>query len=311
MQYISVKGKRKAVNSISIEDTVIVCEGKILKIARVNDESWLDNTPISNPEEFLSRLSAAGGKVDLFTFSQRIPETQPKYAFYHEWDNVAAVPIQNYEVWLNKQISRKSRQAIAKSQREMIVVRRVVFDDELVAGISSIYNETPIRQGKPFWHYGKNIEIVKRDNETFLDRSDFIAAFYENEIVGFIKIVYCSGYAALMQILSKVKYRNKNPTNALLAKAIEVCAEKKKPYLTYGNYVYGDKDESSLIDFKRHNGFEKIDLPKYYIPLTVKGKMAIACNLHHGIKGIVPKPIKKTLTALYKRYHIWKNGTKS
>ena len=39
-------------------------------------------------------------------------------------------------------------------------------------GISNVYNETPIRQGRKFWHYGKSFDQVKAANATYLDRSE-------------------------------------------------------------------------------------------------------------------------------------------
>ena len=47
-------------------------------------------------------------------------------------------------------------------------MRRVPFDDALVRGISRIYDETPTRQGRRFWHYGKDLDAAKaRLTETF------------------------------------------------------------------------------------------------------------------------------------------------
>ena len=72
-----------------------------------------------------------------------------------------------------------------------------------------------------------------------------------------------------------MKHRDKAPTNALIAKAVEVCAEKGISYLTYGKYHYGKKDAKSLSDFKMRHGFDKIDIPRYYVPLTLKAKFAL------------------------------------
>ena len=49
----------------------------------------------------------------------------------------------------------------------------------------------------------------------------------------------------------------------------------------YCNYVYNDPN-SSLTEFKRRNGFEKVLLPRYYIPLTLKGKLAQRCQFHRA-----------------------------
>jgi hypothetical protein len=34
-----------------------------------------------------------------------------------------------------------------------------------------------------------------------------------------------------------------------------------------------------LQDFRRNSGFKQIDLPRYYMPLTAKGRMAVRLRL--------------------------------
>src|SRR5262249_37787391 len=100
-------------------------------------------------------------------------------------------------------------------------------------------------------------------------------------------------YAVTGQIISKLKHRDKAPNNALLAKAVEICDRKKLPYLVYLNW-----DTGSLTEFKRRNGFQKISLPRYYVPLTTKGKAALKLNLHRGLVGVVPERVKDRLVKL-------------
>ena len=174
-----------------------------------------------------------------------------------------------------------------------MVVREVPFDDALVRGISAIYNESPVRQGKPFWHYRKDLEAVRRMNGTFLDRSIFIGAFFQDNLIGFVKLVSDEdrGQAGLMQIVSMIQHRDKAPTNALIAQAVRSCAERGISYLWYANFSYGKKQRDSLADFKRHNGFQKVDVPRYYVPLTVAGRMALRLGLQHGINDWIPEPV--------------------
>jgi len=49
------------------------------------------------------------------------------------------------------------------------------------------------------------------------------------------------------------------------------------------DFSYGKKQRDSLADFKRHNGFQKVDLPRYYVPLTAAGRIALRLGLQHGI----------------------------
>ena len=77
---------------------------------------------------------------------------------------------------------------LERAQKNGVVAKVVPFTDELVSGIKDIYDESPMRQGKPFWHYKKDFNTIKEDNSSFLERSEFIGAYYKNELIGFEKI---------------------------------------------------------------------------------------------------------------------------
>ena len=42
----------------------------------------------------------------------------------------------------------------------------------LVNGIIGIFNQSPVRRGKPFWHYGKDFDTVKKEMSLGLRESD-------------------------------------------------------------------------------------------------------------------------------------------
>ena len=73
---------------------------------------------------------------------------------------------------------------------------------------------------------------------------------------------------------------------------------KKIPYLVYAKWV-----EGSLGSFKRHNGFEKIGLPRYYIPLNLVGHIILKFNLHHGVEGLIPAKQKDQLMKLREQWY--------
>src|SRR5262249_29878333 len=127
-----------------------------------------------------------------------------------------------------------------------------------------------------------------------------------NELVGFIKMVYMGEIAGILQLLCKKRHYDKRPANALLARAVELCHKKGLKYLIYGQYIYGNKSDSSLTEFKRRNGFEQILIPRYYMPLTVKGKIAFQAGLHHGLKQLLPK---STLDFAIKLRSMWYEKT--
>ncbi len=274
---------------INIDGMSFFVSGRLIKIGAIKDEYWLETDQLNEPEQVIEHIKKNRNKIDIFTFTQKPLDAEPRYSYYMEWDNVAALPIETFEHWWTKQVNDKTRNMTRKAQKKGVEVRIVPFDNTLVEGIAGIYNETPVRQGRPFWHYGKDIEEIRKENSTFLERSDFLGAYCNEELIGFIKLVYVGRVAGMMQILSKIKDRDKAPNNALVAKAVEVCADKGIKYLTYARFVYGKKEIDPLAEFKRHNGFQRINIPKYYIPLTLKGTIGLRFRLHQDFDEFLPQ----------------------
>jgi hypothetical protein len=285
---VSIKGKHVAVPSATIDARTVVITGKWLKVASIKDEEWLEDEPVRDPHAFTAALRNLPVKADLFTFSQRLGESKPEYKFHVERDNSAAIPITTFNSWWESlpQVTRKN---VRRAGRRGVTVQLAPFTDELVQGITNLYNETPIRQGRRFWHYGKDFATVKKDNSSYLDRSDFVVAYHSGEVIGFIKLVYVGKVARMMQILSMNSHFDKRPPNALIAKAVEICHEKGCSHLVYGKYVYGNKANSPVTEFKRRNGFEQLEVPAYYVPLTTKGRLALALKLHLGVRKMIPE----------------------
>lgn len=298
---IRIKGRAVRVPSAKIDGRTVLVTGKWLKLAAVQDEDLVEGESVENPELFVSQLRETGLHGDIFTFAQKLPDITPKFRNHLEWDNLAVIPITTFSDWWDKRVEPSVRRAVRKAAKLGVVVKLVEFDDAFVNGIVSINNETPIRQGKAFWHFQKDFEAVKIENSTYAERNAFLGAYCEDELIGFIRITYVDGVASIIQLLTKMKHFDKRPANALIAKAVEICEQQGMSYLMYCNYVYNDP-KSSLTEFKRRNGFEQVLVPRYYIPLTFKGKLALKLGLHHGLKGQIPKPV---MTQLLKIRSIW------
>ena len=255
---------------------------------------------LENPEPVLEELRRSGNGVDLFTFMQRLPETTRKYPYPMEWDNFAALPLTTFENWWMKQLGFKARNKAKQAEKKGVAVREVAFNDALVRGIWEVYNECPVRQGRRFSHYGKDVETVHREEATFLDTSIFIGAYLEDKLVGFIKVVYDEGrnQAGLMNIVAMIRHRDKSITNALVAQAVRSATERNIPYLVYSNFAYGKKQRDTITEFKERNGFQRIDVPRYYVPITSLGKMALSMGLHRNMKERVPEPLAARLRDL-------------
>lgn len=261
--------------------------GKLLRVARLDGEGYQF---LDDPETALEPLLKFRPRPDLFTFIQRLSNPSPQHRFPMEWTNVAALPISTFDDWLSHQINKKTRNMIRKAEKKGVTLREVPFDEALIRGVHAIYNEAPIRQGRRFPHYGKDLDTVRRMTGTFPERSIFIGAFFDGELIGFAKLVIdekCT-QAGVMHLLSLHRHWDKAPTNALLAQAVRSCAERKVPNLVYGQFSHGKREGDSLADFKKHNGFQKIEVPRYYVPLTLTGRVALRLGLHHTLMEWIP-----------------------
>lgn len=300
---VSIKGKILKVPSIRLDKAVIITRGRFVRVAEIFDEYWIEADTIPDPHTVLRQLRDAGCSADLFTFAQRVPDTEPRFDFYMEPDNVAVVPISTHEAWFREQISSASRRNIRTSEKKGVVVRAVPFDESYVRGIKSIFDESPIRAGRRYWHYNKDLSAVEKENGTYRERSTFLGAFFQGELIGYMKIVWDVRSAAIMQVLSKMEFLDKRPNNALLSEAVRLCSERHIPYLLYERFVYGNKTDSSLTRFKRENGFVRMDLPRYYIPLCNKGELILRFGLQRQLKERLPQWLTAPLLELRTRWY--------
>jgi len=265
-------------------------QGRLVRIGRLDGDKYKF---LDDPEEVLAGLRALQPRVDIFTFMQKLPERQPKYNYPMEWDNLAVLPVTTFDDWWTKQIGFKARNKAKQAAKKGVIVREAAFDDDFARGIWEIYNESPVRQGRRFPHYGKSFEEVRRMSSTFLDSSIFIGAYLDEKLIGFIKLTADDGrtQAGMMHIISMIRHRDKAPTNALVAQAVRSCADRGISHLVYSHFAYGKKERSSLSDFKERNAFERINLPRYYVPLTGIGWAAFRLGLHHKLVDRLPGPL--------------------
>jgi hypothetical protein len=308
---ISVRGQMVRVPVLPFDGRNIICRGRWIKVASIHDEAFLDGEVVPNPEELIVKLKQWRAKPDIFQFSQKITSPNPKFNYPMEWDNFAVIPITTYEDWL-LQAKKDVKENLRRAKREGVVIKACEYNDEFVWGIKRLYDETPIRQGMRFWHYNKDFESVKRENGTYRERAEYIGAYYENDLIGFIKMVYVGNIAKTNQVITKDRYFHKRPANALIAKAVEVCAQRGIKYFNYGFYQYPGKKESSLTDFKSRQGFRRFDFPRYFVPLTVNGRIYLAMGLHRGLKRLIPSRllmlVLKARSIVHNNFHLHLNN---
>lgn len=291
--------KQVTVNGLEFRIT-----GSLVRTARLELDKY---EFLEKPASLVEALKACGSAIDVFHFLQKVPDTldasspiAPVYNYPMVWDNLAVLPVSTYDNWWNQQIRNAPRGRVRTAEKKGVTVREVPFDDATVRGIQHVYNECPIRQGKPFSHYGEDFDAVRRGAGTFPDRSIFAGAFLGEQMIGFIKLVTNAAHtqACLMHIVSMVQHKEKAPTNALIAQAVRSCASRNIRYLVYQNFAYGKKQSDSLSDFKERNGFQRVDLPRYYVPLTIKGRAVLHLGLHKSLTDRLPESLLAKLREL-------------
>ena len=269
-------------------ETLLIKKRAFVKLA--NDTHEYERSIIPTGE-FIEKIGERD--VDVFTFLERkwcCPITNAPSTWIKAEDNVGLLEIKDYESWWNA-VGKKTRNMARKAEKSGIRIELVQPNEELAEGIRKIFNETPIRQDRAFIHYGDTVEAVKA-NVLSIQNSVFIGAFsQEKEFVGFIQIVHGDNIATIYQILSMQKHWDKAVNNALLAKAVEVCASKGERWLMYGRIG----NHPSLDKFKESNGFVKFPITRYYVPLTRKGRVAIRLGLHRELKDALPQSLKGLL----------------
>src|SRR5207247_6780195 len=121
---------------------------------------WYDD--VQDTASVIAALKDAHVGADLFTFWQRLPDTEPRFDFHMERESLAALPVKTFDYWWEKQLKPATRNLIRKAQKKGVQVRDALYDDDFVRGMAAIFNETPVRQGRHFWHYGKDVDTVKQ-----------------------------------------------------------------------------------------------------------------------------------------------------
>jgi hypothetical protein len=248
-----------------------------------------------NPDEkFIQKLSER--QVDIFNFVERrwcnTIQKAPKN-WVKESDNVAFLDLRSYDEWW-KSIGKKTRNMIRKAEKSGIRTEIAEPNEKLAEGMWKIYNETPIRQERAFPHYGISLKTV-RENVLSSENCTFIAAYFQDELSGFIQLVHGNRVALISQILSLQKHWDKAVSNGLLNETIKFCTDNHIQWIVYGRMG----NHPSLDNFKQNNGFTRFELTRFYIPLTRRGRVAIALRLHREAKDVLPQSVKHRLIPAY------------
>ena|SRR5579872_5148003 len=286
---VRIKGRWVTVPVMRVNGNDLTTKGKWLKIARIRGEEMMENG-VDDPETYLAALKSDTDRIlksDIFSFTQKLPVTQPRFPYPMEWESIAAIPLENFKQWWEG-LPQESRKNVRRSQKRGVVIKVKEFDEELIDGIRGVNDDSPMRQGLRNAYYGLSSEETRQRYGEFVGRCDFICAYSGAEMIGFLHLVYRGNVAAILNLTSKPSHFDKRPANALIAKAVEICEARGVSYISYGLYNYGNKRESPLLEFKVRNGFKEFLVPRYFVPLNVWGKVCMKAKIHRGLIGNLP-----------------------
>lgn len=261
-------------------------------------------TIASDPREYLQSIVPTEGliqelrrrQVDIFSFLERKWCCQighPSETWTKSMDNIALLHVIEYQEWL-KVVGKKTRNMIRKAEKSGIRTTIAEPNNTLGKGMWKIYNETPVRQERAFPHFGISLDTVMKGLAS-TKNATYIGAYMQDELVGFIQLIHGDSITIISQILSMQKHWGKALNNALVAKAVEVCSHKHEQWIMYGRIG----NHPTLDNFKESHAFTKLQLTRYYVPLTRKGKLGIRLGLNRELKDSLPPGVKHRLFPLY------------
>ena len=114
----------------------------------------------------MSSLRSYGERdVDVFTFLERkwcCPIPNPPSTWIKAEDNVGLLEIKDYDSWWSN-VGKKTRNMVRRAEKSGIKVTVVEPSEKFAEGVWKIYNETPIRQGRAFPHYGESLQYSRSE----------------------------------------------------------------------------------------------------------------------------------------------------
>lgn len=281
------------------KDLQILIERKpFFKLAKINFE-WVNDVPDLERVYELTK-----GKADVLMFWERLPRKPNLKIKNRDNVSIAAIPLVNYKYWWNSQIDKKTRNMVRKALKKGVEVKVEGLTDELIHGMEKIYKEAQMRQNKAFAYYGETFEQLKKDFSIWNSHRyshDFLVAYSGEEVIGFQHLIYTKDSALISAFLSMKRHSNKGPNNLLISKSVEICCRKNLKYLIFERMTGG-----SLGKFKQKNGFMKMDVPRYYIPLSRLGKIICFFKMYRDLiyyYSILPRWIQHVILKLRARAH--------
>jgi len=281
-----------------IGKTELNVSGRILKIAKLRHE-WFEY--LAAPAAFIPEVRQAR-VADILTFLQEAHVERPRFPYPSEPAGASMVTFKSFDDWWNG-LHFKARNKARKVQKTGVELRPAKLDDEFVRGVKKIYDEEPLRQGRKFTHFGKSLAQIREDLSSFPECTFFIGAYFQNELIGFMKLFEGDRILRTVHIIATFEHRDKCVMDALIAKGVELASAKGIHHFHYGDWAY-----RGLGVFRVKFGFERHDCPRYFVPLNWRGELALKAGLHRPVRERIPQLWKDRLIGARNRWNSWRHG---
>lgn len=294
--FVSVRGVRRPERALEWGGATILAPRRRWGVAMLLDEDYLDgplvevgalrealrgleNPPMALRCSSLAHLDTASGDGAV------------------EWDNRSCLTLSQPQSWVKKQVAKDVREGLRRARREGVEVREIPFDEESFEAIATLFNETPIRQGKRYWHYGKSARQIGEELSPLAGRSVFVGAFLGARLVGFSQIVRLERLRILrtVHVLGSVQAKRVRPVSAMIEWMVQYGWEQGFERLVYGKHNYGGSPNDTLAAFKSRHGFRLTPLRVDYHPLSPWGAWFLAAGLHRSPREMIPAELVHTL----------------
>ena len=283
-----------------VDNKEISIKGKFFRIAKLYHE-WYEF--VDEPEVLIEKMKKSRPLPDVFTFVQEGHLPHSEFPFHREKVTSSILTIKSFDDWWDN-LHFKARNKARKAQKTGVEIHETELNDSFVRGVEKIYNEYPLRQGRKFTHYGKNFDQVKDDLSSFIDKSIFTGAYFNGELIGFMKTFQGNGILRNIHIFATLAHRDKCVMDALIARAVKLCDEKGVSYLHYGDWT-----SRGLGAFRAKYNFQPQESPRYFVPLTARGKFMLNFRLHRPLRERLPQSWVDRLIALRNHWNAMRYGT--
>lgn len=267
-----------------------------LRTARLRHE-WCDF--LEDPATAIAELRRTR-RADLLTFVRDVGETDRATGWHCEPTALAVLTITSYDAWW-EQIGKKKRNQIRKARKSGVEVRECVLGPEFARGVEALYNECPVRQGRRFYHYGQTAAEIEEELGSFGDRTILLGAYVDGTLVGFVKLFRAVHALRIVHILAKLAERDKCVMDALIDASVRQTIALGRRHLHYGSWT-----DRGIGAFRTKHGFERIELPRYFVPLSRRGEWMLRWGLHRPIRARLPDAWLEPLLRWRARWNAWR-----